>query len=93
MKWTCPVRLTVTGHGAVNACVIDLSEGGARIQDAAAVPVGSHGTIGLDGEGAASPFAVRNTEGRVLDVAFELDQMATAALRSTLERLASRIAA
>jgi hypothetical protein len=43
--------------------------------------------------GAALPFAVRNTDGRTLDVAFELNQMATATLRSALERLASRLAA
>ncbi len=88
-----PCRLTVTGHGVLNARAVNLSEGGARIQGAAAVPVGARGTLGLDGVGTALPFAVREADGSMLGITFELDQPATAALRSALERLPSRRAA
>ncbi len=88
-----PCRLTVSGHGVLNARVINLSEGGAKIHGAATVPVGARGTLGLDGVGAALPFTVRHSDDGVLGVGFELDAMATAALRSALERLAARLAA
>jgi methyl-accepting chemotaxis protein len=88
-----PCRLTVVGHGVVNARMIDLSEGGARIQGAETVPAGAHGTLSVDGVGTALPFTVRDAHGGVLRVAFDIDETATAALRSMLERLASRLAA
>ena len=88
-----PCRLTVAGHGALNARVIDLSQGGARIQGVANVPAGARGTLNLDGLGTVLPFTVRDVDGEVLGVALELDQMATAALGSMLERLAPRRAA
>jgi len=88
-----PCRLTVTGHGVLNARVIDLSEGGARIQGAAALPIGARGTLELDGVRPALPFTVRDADGLMLGVTFELDLTATAGLRPVLERLASRPAA
>lgn len=88
-----PCRLTVIGHGVLNGRTVDLSEGGARIQSAATVPGGTRGTLGIDGVGAALPFTVRHAEVGVLDVSFELDQTASAALRSMLERLAARLVA
>ena len=51
-----PCRLTVTGHGVVNARVSDLSEGGARIEGAATVPGGARGTLGLDGAERVNDF-------------------------------------
>ena len=88
-----PCRLTVPGHGMLDARVIDLSEGGARIEAAAALPVGTSGTLGLDGVGAALPFTVRDAYGEMLGVAFELDAAASGALRSVLDRVAVRAAA
>ncbi len=88
-----PGRLTVPGHGVLKARVIDLSDGGARIRGEAKLADGARGTLSLDGVGAALAFTVRHVDGGVLDVAFELDQKATAALRSVLERLGSRPAA
>jgi methyl-accepting chemotaxis protein len=88
-----PCRLSVTGAGVLDARVVDLSKGGARIQGAAALPVGSRGTLHLDGLGTTLPFTVREADGLLLGITFELDAAADAALRSTLERLAARQAA
>ncbi len=88
-----PCRLTVTGHGVVNARVINISEGGARIEGAATVPAGARGMLGFDGVGVPLPLTVRHNDGGVLGIGFEPDEMASAALRSMLERLAARLAA
>jgi len=77
----------------LSARVVDLSEGGARLQGAAMVPAGVHGTLDLDGVAAALPFTVRDAYDGVLGVAFELDETAGAALRSVLETLTVRPAA
>jgi methyl-accepting chemotaxis protein len=88
-----PCRATVTGHGVMNTSVVELSEGGARIRGAAAVPIGTRGTLALDGVAATLPFTVRDVSGALLGVAFELDETSAAALRSVLERAAARAAA
>jgi methyl-accepting chemotaxis protein len=88
-----PGRLTTTGGDAQQIRVVDLSEGGARIHGAAAVPIGASGTLQLDGVGSALPFIVHAADGLMRGITFELDETATAALRSLLERLASRLAA
>ena len=88
-----PCRLTVPGRGTVSGRVNNLSAGGARIQGAEALPDGARGTVGIDGVAGALAFTVRNADGGVLDVAFELDQAATVALHHVLERLESRRAA
>ncbi len=88
-----PCRLTVTGHGVLNARLRNLSDGGARIQGAAEVPVGARGTLGIDGVGAAVPFVVHETDGLMLGITFEPDQTAAAALRSLLDHVAPPLAA
>ena len=89
-----PGRLTVPGHGVLKARVLDLSDGGARIRGEVKLADGARGTLSLDGVGAALAFTVRHADGDVLDVAFELDQKATAALQPMLARLAAaRLAA
>jgi hypothetical protein len=71
--------------------VTDLSEGGAGIECAATVPVGTAGTLGLDRHRFA--FTVRDTHGGALGVAFEPDQAESAALRAILRRVAATPAA
>jgi methyl-accepting chemotaxis protein len=86
-----PCRLTFLGYGEANGRVTDLSEGGAGIECAATVPVGTAGTIGLDGQRFA--FIVRDAHGGVLGVAFEPDDAQSAILRSILQRVAPTPAA
>jgi chromosome segregation ATPase len=88
-----PCRLTASGHGTLQARVVDLAEGGARIEGAAAMPIGTRGTLNVDGIMATLPFIVRDSDGALLGVTFELDQRAASALRSVLDGLASRRAA
>jgi methyl-accepting chemotaxis protein len=88
-----PCRLTMPGRRALSARVIDFSERGARIQCGEELPVGTRGTLGLDGVGSILPFIVRDTSGSVLGIGFELDPTASTALRQMLDRLASRPAA
>jgi methyl-accepting chemotaxis protein len=88
-----PCRLTLPGHGVLNTRVINLGEGGARIQTAVSVPVGTCGTLGLDGIRSALPFTVLNLDGGMIGVCFEMDEAATAALRSLLVRIAAKTAA
>jgi len=88
-----PCRLIVSGHAALNARVIDLSLGGARIQGAEDVPVGTSGTLSIDGIAVALPFSVCDAAGGALRAVFELDKTAAAEVQSALERLAVRPAA
>ncbi|MGA3402076.1 MAG: methyl-accepting chemotaxis protein [Acetobacteraceae bacterium] len=88
-----PGRVTVAGRGVPDTRVVNLSDGGARIQAASTMPVGTHGVLNLDGVAVALPFIVRETDGPMLGITFELDETASAAWRSALERLVSRLAA
>jgi methyl-accepting chemotaxis protein len=81
-----PCRLSFLGYGEANGRVTDLSEGGAGLECAAAVPVGTAGTLGLDGHRIG--FTVRDAHGGVLGVAFEADAAQSAALRTILQRVA-----
>ncbi len=83
-----PGRLTLAGGGKLDVRVVNLSEGGARLQGAAELPIGARGTLALDGVRAALPFNVRNNDDGVLGVVFDADAAALAALRTMLERLA-----
>jgi methyl-accepting chemotaxis protein len=88
-----PCRLTVTGHGVLDGRVLNVSEGGGRIQTAATVPEGARGMLGIDRVAAGLPFTVRDNDDGLLGVAFELDEADKVALRSALERLAAPLAA
>jgi len=78
-------RLTVSGYGMLNGCLIDLSEGGARVECSAQLPVGTSGTLAADGMAADLPFTVRYTDAGVLGVAFQPDQAAAATLSAMLQ--------
>jgi methyl-accepting chemotaxis protein len=86
-------RLTVAGQTPVTTRVIDLSDGGATIETATALAVGTSGTFGLDGMATAVPFTVRDVRGLVSGLAFELNATTAAALRAVLDRAAARNAA
>jgi methyl-accepting chemotaxis protein len=88
-----PGRVTLAGGRGLDVRVVNVSEGGARLQGAAELPVGARGTLALDGVRAALPFNVRNNDDGVLGVVFDADAAALAALRTMLERLESRLAA
>jgi methyl-accepting chemotaxis protein len=88
-----PCQLTIAGQGVQTARVVDLSGSGATIQGAATVPPGACGTLNIDGMDIALSFITQRVAGGLLGVAFELDQRATDAVRSILERVAPRLAA
>ena len=65
-------RLTVPGHAVLEARLTDLSAGGARIEGAPALPVGTLGTLAPDGMAETLPFVVRYVAGDALGIEFEL---------------------
>jgi methyl-accepting chemotaxis protein len=85
-------RLETGGH-TTTARVVDLSDGGARVTGGGMLPVGTRGTLTVDGVGLPLPFAVRSTESGALHLAFMLDTVSLGSLRGVLERLAARRAA
>ena len=86
-----PCRLSLSGYGEVHGQLTDLSEGGAGIECAVTAPVGTAGSLGLDGHRFA--FTVRDAHGGVLGVAFDADAAQSDALRQILQRLAPSRAA
>ena len=86
-----PCSLNVAGQAACTARVTDISEGGAAIRGAPSLPIGTRGTLTL--EGIALPFSVHAGEGDALHLAFELDTATAARFASVLQRLAPRRAA
>jgi hypothetical protein len=64
----------------------DMSENGAGIECVTLVPVGTAGTLDLDGHRLA--FTVRDAHGGVLHVAFEPDEAQSAVMQSILQRVA-----
>jgi hypothetical protein len=86
-----PCQLSFSGYDDAHGRVTDLSERGAGIESATTVPVGTAGTLGLDGHRFA--FTVRDAHGGVLNVAFEPEAVRSAALGQILQRVASRTAA
>jgi hypothetical protein len=86
-------RLGVAGQGEHVVRISDLSEGGAQVRNAPVLPVGTRGTLHIDGLNVALPWVARATVGADLHLAFAADNAGRAALRSLLERLARRAAA
>ena len=88
-----PCHITLPDRGRCDARVIDLSEGGASLRGAPAVPSGTTGSLELSGVGFPLPFRVIAGEGGLLRVAFTLDAAAEAAFRPIPERLGRPLAA
>ena len=87
-----PARLLVDGkHHDVR--LIDLSEGGGRVQGGLALPVDARGTLALDGVGLPLPFRVAGAERGSLHLEFLLDAPGRAAFRGLPGRLSARRAA
>jgi methyl-accepting chemotaxis protein len=86
-------RLTIAGHAEQAVRVSDLSEGGACMRGAPDQPVGTRGTLRVDGVAAALPYIARATDGQELHVAFVLDAAGRTAVRAVMERFARRLAA
>jgi len=85
--------LAAAGRSGVGVQVIDLSEGGASVQDGPELAMGTRCTLRLEGVSAALPCAVRAADGGSLHLAFTLDDRDRAQLRPVLERLGQRLAA
>jgi len=85
-------RLVVGGQ-PFTAHLADLSDGGASVTGGPALPVGSRGTLIVDGVGFPLPFSVRTSEGGSSHLAFTLDAATRASFRGVPERLARRRAA
>ena len=88
-----PGRLSIAGGKEHVARVTDLSEGGALVQGARALPVGARGSLYIDGVARPLPCVVRSAEGDGLHLAFALDDAGSAALRPLLEQVGLRRAA
>jgi hypothetical protein len=72
---------------------MDLSEQGAAVRDVPAVPIGTTGSLELDGVEERLPFSVQGTQDGVLHVGFVFDSAAAERFRCIPERLAQRRAA
>ena len=87
-----PCRMTVAGMGPLTGRVTDLSEGGARVETTAKLTAGTRGALELDGIPMGLPFTVCDVRGRLLGLAFELDETGAAAVRAALLRAPPRAA-
>ncbi|HUB12152.1 MAG TPA: methyl-accepting chemotaxis protein [Acetobacteraceae bacterium] len=87
-----PCRLTAGGQTHA-ARIMDLSDKGAALTGAPALPAGTRGSLSADALGMPLPFVVRDSDGELLHLAFELDAAAAARFQGTAARLAQRRAA
>jgi methyl-accepting chemotaxis protein len=81
-----PGRLSLPGREACSVRCMDISSGGASIHGAPTLTVGTRGALRLDVADAVLQFTVRDSEGDVLHVKFELDEAAAARLEQIIER-------
>jgi methyl-accepting chemotaxis protein len=86
-------RLSAAG-GMHRGKVVDLSETGAKLQDAPLLAVGSGGAISIDGVALPLPFVVRSADDRgALHVEFGTSAAARSAVAALLERMQQKRAA
>ncbi len=86
-------ELSVAGGTGCRVRLSDLSEGGAHLRGAPEGGAGTQATLRIDGVSGPLPCVVRAVEGDEAHVAFQLDEVAAAALRAVLSRLEARPAA
>ena len=86
-------RLQADGAAAVSVRVVNLSGGGARLEEAPALRVGGRGTLSIDGVGFSLPFSVRATEGDGASLAFTLESAQAERVATFAERAAKAAAA
>ena len=85
---TAHVSLADQAQQAVR--VIDLAEGGAKLEGLPAAPSGTHGTLYLDGTTTPLPFIVRDVDGDRCGVVFALDDTGVIGLRTMLSKFSVR---
>jgi methyl-accepting chemotaxis protein len=85
-------RLTVSGGVAHTCRVTDLSEAGARVVDAPELPVGTHGSLELDGLAIPISFTVRNRYRDAIGLSFDRNDASAEPLRAAVERLTRQAA-
>jgi methyl-accepting chemotaxis protein len=86
-------RLGIAGQREQPVRISDLSEGGAQVRNAPVLPVGTRGTLHIDGLPGELSCIARGTTGDDLHMEFAPDDSARAAVRSFLGRMAAREAA
>jgi methyl-accepting chemotaxis protein len=88
------VACRLMAGGQTHAARLDnLSEGGAHVVGGPTLPIGSRGTLSVDGVGFSLPFTVRSSDGGSLGLALALDEATAASFSGVPERLARRRAA
>jgi methyl-accepting chemotaxis protein len=85
-----PVQVETANHAKHQARVVDLSEGGARIQGMLTLPVGSRGRLTIDRVGTPIDFVVVGHAPNETRVSFALNETAAGAVRILLEEAARR---
>ena len=85
-------RLLIAGHEST-AQVADLSEHGAYIRNTPSVPIGTRGTLTIEGVDFSLSFNVGLIEDDGLHLALELDEATAAKFKRVLDRLATKRAA
>ncbi|KAA5610574.1 methyl-accepting chemotaxis protein [Rhodovastum atsumiense] len=86
-------RMTLADGREMRARLADLSEGGAWLQEAPALPAGTSGILHVDAVGVPLPFVVRAVEADMLHVAFTLDATTAERMHGLPARLSGRPAA
>ena len=86
-------RIAAAGAAPVSARLVNLSRGGARVEDGPPLGIGARGTLSIDGLGFGLPFSVRAVDRGALSLGFALeagqaDQVATFAARATIRAAA-----
>ncbi|MGE0415645.1 MAG: methyl-accepting chemotaxis protein [Acetobacteraceae bacterium] len=88
-----PCRIELAGGGSARGRIINLSEGGARVESAISMSAGMTGKLTPDGFGHSLAFSVRSADGQRSSVAFSSGERELAALRAYLEENVARVAA
>jgi methyl-accepting chemotaxis protein len=86
-------RVTVPGQGPLTGQVIELSDGGARIEGLPRLSTGTRGMLQVDGAGTSLPFTVRNQYDDGLGLIFDRDDATVAAIDRARRQMVSRQAA
>jgi methyl-accepting chemotaxis protein len=90
---TLACQIEVTGRTAIASKITDLSEGGARVSDAADLTLGTSGRLRITGLGVPLSFRVSGVDGSDAHLSFETNDAGREALRGLLSGAAVRRAA
>jgi methyl-accepting chemotaxis protein len=85
-------RLMANGQ-TCSVRIADLSDGGAGLSGAPVLPVGTRGTLHIDGVGVPLGCMVISSEAGLLNTVFDLDAATAASFATVLDRLVPRQAA